>query len=80
MFTTFLFSSLLKDVKIGLRNSSYNVEEGDRTISICADIIDGCLGRDVWVQYSTFDGSAEGTHHKKELGQNSIFNKQFTFF
>lgn len=52
------------DVKIGLQNSSYTVEEGDKAIPVCADIIDGCLGCDVWVQYSTFSESAEGTHHE----------------
>ena len=58
----FFFSSDQIDVKIGVLNSSYTVEEGNGANSICANIIDGCLGRDVWVQYLTFDGSAEGIY------------------
>lgn len=49
------------DIIIRLQNSTYTVQEEDESIIICADIVDGCLEQDVWVQYSTCDGTAEGT-------------------
>ena len=55
------------DVKIGLQNTVYNAQEGDGSISICAEIIEGSLGRDVSVQFSTFDGTALGTYNKVKL-------------
>jgi len=48
------------DVKIGLQSSAYTAQEGDGATPICAGIVDGCLGQDIRVQYSTFDGTAQG--------------------
>jgi len=48
------------DVIIGLQNSSYTLQEEDESIFICADIVDGCLEQNIWVQYSTCDGTAQG--------------------
>ena len=43
-------------------------------ISVCAVIAEGCLERDVQMQYVTYDGTAGGTHMYKH-----IWNKQVWF-
>ena len=48
------------DVKIGHTFHVHNVEEGDGSINICAVVIEGCLERDVLIQYYTSDGTALG--------------------
>ena len=36
----------------------YVVSEVNESVTICAVLVDGCLGREVQIEYSTFDGTA----------------------
>ena len=59
----------ISDVKIGLQSSVYTAQESSGSIPICAEIIRGCLGREVSVQYSTQDGTAKGIHFLHEISE-----------
>ena len=50
-----------EDVVIGFKSSSYTVDEGDGTITICAQVISGTIGsRTFTVEYQTGSGAATG--------------------
>ena len=52
----------MTDVKIGIQFTHYAVEEDDGSVSLCAQIVEGCLERYVVIEYSTFDATAQSTY------------------
>ena len=67
-----VFPCYMLDVEIRLQNTVYNAQEGDGSITICAEIFEGSLGRDVSVNFLTADGTAQGTYSESQV--NSICN------
>lgn len=54
--------SLYEDVKIGVQSDSYYVDEFSGTVRVCAAIFEGCLERDIEVEYGTVDGHAKSKY------------------
>ena len=54
---------------IGFDRPSYNVNETDMTVEVCARILDGSLERPVVVALFTSEGTATGKNNK-------LFNQQ----
>ena len=52
----------MTDVKIGVQFTHYAVEEDDGSVSLCAQIVEGCLERYVVIKYATFDATAQSTY------------------
>jgi len=51
---------LLAGVTIGFENETYPAEEGQGSVTVCARVMSGGLGRDVEVTLVTLDESAIG--------------------
>ncbi len=51
------------EVRIGLEETEFTVDEGEVIVQVCARILSGSLGRDADVTFQTVDGSAEGIEH-----------------
>ena len=52
----------MTDVKIGVQFTHYAVEEDDGSVSLCAQIVEGCLERYAVVEYAMFDATAQSTY------------------
>ena len=52
----------MTDVKIGVQLTEYAVAENGGNISLCVQIFEGCLERDVVIEYATFDATAQSTY------------------
>ena len=52
----------MTDVKIDVQLTEYAVAENDGNISLCVQIFEGCLERDVVIEYATFDATAQSTY------------------
>ena len=62
---TFLLTSIslsLSAVTIGFEPDSYTAREDEGPITFTVTLLDGTLGRDVEVTFTTVDGSAVGEH------------------
>ena len=59
----YLPPSFIIDVEVGVIYTTYNVYENDGIVNVCAMIFEGCLQRDILIQYNTYDGTAEGIIH-----------------
>ena len=49
------------DATFSVQDTTYSVSEGDETVKLCAVLVDGCLQREVEIEYLTFDGTALST-------------------
>ena len=58
----YLFFSFL-DALFGVQYDSYFVTENDGSVTLCAELLEGCLERKVTVKYETFDGTAKSRFH-----------------
>lgn len=45
-------------MRIGVQSQIYNVDENEGNVTLCIEIVDGCLERDVLINYATFDATA----------------------
>ena len=52
----------MTDVKIDVQLTEYAVAENGGDISLCVQIFEGCLERDVVIEYATFDATAQSTY------------------
>ena len=53
-----IMGSLCSDVKIGVQYHNYYVDEYDGNFTVCAAIFQGCLERELEVEYGTIDATA----------------------
>ena len=58
MCNYFSFHSTFTDVVIGFLNTLYSVNESEGIVALEVGVIDGFLGREVVVLFSTIDSSA----------------------
>lgn len=49
-------------MSIGLQYHNYYVGEYDGTVTVCAEIFEGCLERDLHVGFATIDATALSTY------------------
>ena len=49
----------LLDALFGVQYDTYFVAENDGPVTLCAELLEGCLEREVIVEYATFDGTAQ---------------------
>ena len=57
----FVFSFL--DALFGVQYDSYFVAENNGSVTLCAELLEGCLERKAIVEYETFDGTAKSRFH-----------------
>ena len=48
----------VSDATFNVKNETYFVEEDNGPATLCVVLADGCLERDVEIEYSTFDATA----------------------
>ena len=58
---TFVWLFVVSDALFNVENATYYVEENDGPVYPCVVLADGCLERDVVVDYATFDAKALST-------------------
>ena len=58
---------------VGLQPQAYTVNEASGPVTVCAELIDGEIERDIVASLSTLaDGTAQGQQYLSELGWNSF--------
>jgi len=58
---------------VGLQPEAYIVNEASGPVTVCAELIDGEIERDIIALLSTLaDGTAQGQQYLSELGWNSF--------
>ena len=53
---------LFSDATFSVESIVYYVYENDGPIEICAELVTGCLEREIVLQYSTFDATAQSMY------------------
>ena len=50
------------DATFGVESVVYYVYENDGSVELCAELLSGCLEREIVLQYSTFDATAQSMY------------------
>ena len=53
-----LFLFHVSDATFSVQSDVYYVDEDAGSVRVCAELIDGCLQRAIFLDYKTFDGTA----------------------
>ena len=62
------------DALFSVQNYTYTVAENDGPVTVCAELVDGCLQREIIIEYATFDGTAQSMFMSKPaLFYNTLF-------
>ena len=56
-----LLSCVISDAFFGVQSDTYFVTENAGSVRLCAQLMDGCLQREVVIDYATLDATAEST-------------------
>ena len=56
-----LLSCVFSDAFFGVQFDTYFVAEDAGSVRLCAQLMDGCLQREVVIDYATLDATAEST-------------------
>ena len=80
-FTNFICAIFFSTgVTIGFENETYQSDEGQGSVEVCARVIDGGLQRDVEVTLVTQNGSAVGMQEKNKCVQLKMLHELFSLY
>ena len=71
---TFTIGASFIDALFSVQNYTYTIAENDGPVTVCAELVEGCLQREVIIECSTFDGTAQSIFIYKLTFSSNKFN------